>query len=516
MILNFNDECPLYKQIYDQLRLQVFQGQLQAGQRLPSSRELAKQLGVSRTSVIQAFDQLNAEGYIYSHSGAGTFVADILPDSRFLRDRNRTAKEEKSNKDKVRAEKRFSSTSLQLSNTGQALVSLFPSGWQPWQPIAAPQYDFRVGGVAMHPRSLHQWQKLVHQCSSSVSNHLAHPQGDLNLRRAIAQYLLQHRACRCDESNIVITNGSQQAFDLLGRLLLNPKDNIAIEDPGYIGAQFLFRAQQANIIPIPVDQEGVDVNHLERLKSPAKMIYVTPSHQFPTGVIMSLSRRLALIDWAEKNDAYIIEDDYDGEFRYDGRPIESVQGLDPYQRTIYTGTFSKVLFPSLRVGYTVLPDALVQPFVALKWLSDFQSSSFHQEVLTRWIGDGFHQQHIRRMRKIYTARRKQLIESLSRYFSHDEITLCGENSGLHIMLWLNTISQKKQATLLEKCQAQSIALFPIDTSSIALRPKTKLMHTTKQSRTEKQCAVIIGFSQIEENAIDTAIKKFRDIIVAMQ
>lgn len=258
------------------------------------------------------------------------------------------------------------------------------------------------------------------------------------LREAIARYLVQSRAVQCDADQVIIVSGSQQALDLVTRVLVDRGDEVAIENPGYLDARRIFLAQGAKLSPIPVDESGVVVEHLStRSAAHIKLIYVTPSHQFPTGAVLSLPRRLELLAWATQAGAMIIEDDYDSEFRYGGRPIPALQGLDQGNSVIYIGTFSKVLFPALRVGYLVVPKALVRVLANAKRLTDRHAPLLEQQVLTDFINEGYLERHIRRMRTLYDQRRQTLMEALLLQVGK-QVTILGENAGMHLMIRLDT------------------------------------------------------------------------------
>jgi GntR family transcriptional regulator / MocR family aminotransferase len=264
------------------------------------------------------------------------------------------------------------------------------------------------------------------------------PAGYRPLREAISAHLEQTRGVRCSAEQVVVVNGSQQGADLLIRLFLDPGDQAALEDPGYAGAALTLQAHGMAISPVPVDDDGLDVAALPAPDDPLapRLVYVTPSHQFPTGATMSLPRRLRLLEWAARRGALIVEDDYDSDFRYSGRPLESLQGLDTHGVVAYVGSFSKALFPPLRVGFVVLPPRLVQPFVAAKWLADRQTATLDQQVLSDFIGEGHFERHLRRMRRLYQTRRDALLAALRTHLG-DAMVAGGDGSGLHLVGWLS-------------------------------------------------------------------------------
>ncbi|MGH9800054.1 MAG: PLP-dependent aminotransferase family protein, partial [Blastocatellia bacterium] len=262
--------------------------------------------------------------------------------------------------------------------------------------------------------------------------------GDQKLRAAICNYLGRSRAVRCSVDQVIIINGSQQAIDLATKILIDRGDTVAVENPGYLGARRAFLAQGAKLVPIPVDENGIVVEKLEsKAASQSKLIYVTPSHQFPTGAMLPLPRRLELLKWAERRGAVIIEDDYDSEFRYGSRPIPALQGLSDGGNVIYVGTFSKVLFPSLRIGYVVVPESLAHVFTRARWIADRQTPTLEQLALADFISEGHLERHLRRMRTLYDKRRQALIRALKFHFE-DRVEVLGENAGMHLMAGLRT------------------------------------------------------------------------------
>ncbi|MCC6178688.1 MAG: PLP-dependent aminotransferase family protein [Chloroflexi bacterium] len=301
-------------------------------------------------------------------------------------------------------------------------------------------YDFRPGRPDWDtfPRLL--WSRLAARQVRDRTESLAsygNPAGYRPLREAIAAHLSLSRGVRCHADHVAIVNGSQQGLDLLIRLWLDPGEIAALENPGYPGAALAFRANGVGVRACPIDEEGLDVAALPAPDAPdaPRLVYVTPSHQFPTGATLSLPRRLRLLEWAARRGALIVEDDYDSEFRYSGRPLESLQGLDPNGVVAYAGSFSKALFPPLRVGFVVLPPALQAPFVAGKWLADRQTATLDQQVLSDFIGEGHFERHLRRMRRLYQARRDVLLASLREQFG-TSVVAGGDGAGLHLVAWL--------------------------------------------------------------------------------
>ncbi|MBD1918225.1 MULTISPECIES: PLP-dependent aminotransferase family protein [Cyanophyceae] len=409
---------PVYQQIYAALRVGILNGWLAPRQRLPSTRALAQSLEVSRATVTQSYDQLLSEGYLQTVTGSGTYVCDQLPDD-LLQPPPLTA---------IPA---GPIPAVSLSAYGRRLEQIDPGP----SPEPAVALSFRYGRPALDRFPLELWRQLLsrHCRRTEWLDYATNPLGYGPLREAIAAYLAQARAVHCHPDQILITNGTQQALSLATRLLLSPGDRVALEEPSYLSARRVLASQGATLCPIPVDAAGMDVAALAATPGPIRLMYVTPSHQFPTGAVLSLPRRLALLAWAEHSGSLIFEDDYDSEYRYGGRPIPALQGLGDGQSVLYVGTFSKVLFPSLRVGYMVLPPALVPVFSRAKWLADRQGPTLEQAVLADFITEGHLERHIRRMRGIYDRRRQTLVAALSEHWG-DRATLLGENAGLHVMV----------------------------------------------------------------------------------
>jgi GntR family transcriptional regulator/MocR family aminotransferase len=416
---------PLHQQLYRQIRDELESGSFSdSSSRLPSSRALATDLGVSRLTVNLAFSKLHSEGYLRSKVGSGTFVAKPLPQT-FL-----TADQPKGHQpiqrpirisDRVRAipdgrvGKEFD---LGASNAG-AGVSLIPS----------------IPAVDEFPIDI--WERLRAQVLAKKGAHLlryASHRGDPDLRKAIAAYLCDFRGARCHPDQIVIVGGMQQAMLISAMAVLNPGDAAWIEDPGFHQARRVFSFSGAEVIPKPLDHEGIVIARSPREPLP-RMIYITPSHQFPLGMTMSLERRTALLDFARAHDAFVFEDDYDAEFRFTGPPLPCLQGLDNSSHVIYAGTMSKILYPSLRLGYIVAPEQLVDSLAKVRSTMDQHSPAIDQATLARFITEGFFLSHIKRMRKIYSQRRDFFIEQFNNLLG-DHFTLQVPEAGLNVVAWL--------------------------------------------------------------------------------
>jgi GntR family transcriptional regulator / MocR family aminotransferase len=413
---------PLYCQLYNEVRAAILTGKLVAGSRLPSTRELATELGLSRTTVLNAFDQLIAEGYMEGHTGVGTYVTRSLPED-LLQIGAKT----------VRLAKRSQSRRL-LSRRGDQIASTAVT--------ATPRLDkpraFRSGIPALDLFPFRIWAKLTSQRWHTASYELLQygdPAGYRPLREAIAAYLGASRAVRCEADQVIVVAGSQQALEIAAQVLLDPGDAVWVEDPGYLGARAAMLGAGACLVPVPVNEEGLDVTEGLRRCAASRVACVSPSHQFPLGMIMSVARRLALLEWASRSGGWIIEDDYDSEYRYSGRPVASLQGLDSEGRVVYIGTFSKVLFPSLRLGYIVAPADLVDPFIKARAIFDRHSPTIEQAVLADFISGGHFARHIRLMRTIYADRQEVLVKEIKSKLG-GLLEVYPDEAGIHLIGWL--------------------------------------------------------------------------------
>jgi len=484
-------DLPLHRQIYQEIRDLILSGNLKSGQRLPSTRILAKTLSVSRATVTQSYEQLFSEGYLETRQGAGTYVCSQLPD-----DLLKTVKKEKYTR-KINANQLPSLSNYALNlQKNERLNSLINPDRSRSENIII---SFEFGSPALDRFPWKQWQKLILQSSKTeniaIWDYNRNPFGYQPLRKAIAEYLIRSRAVNCNSDRIIIVNGSQQALDLIMRIFVDRGDNIAMEDPGYLGARDAFLAGGANILPLQVDEEGMRLEFLKNTnKITPKLIHVTPSHQFPTGVVLSLPRRLELLKLAKNFGMIIIEDDYDSEFRYSSRPIPALQGLDNNNSVIYVGTFSKIMFPALRLGYLVVPENLVDIFAKVKWLSDRRSSILEQLALTDFIDRGYLESHLRKMRTLYDRRRQVLIGAIERYLGN-KVTILGENAGIHLMVRFTT------------------HLEDVDIINKAAKLGVKLVSTAKYYwQKSRSGEFVLGYANLNENAIEAGIKKLAIVL----
>lgn len=432
--LHKDSVTPLYVQIYTALRRMILAGEIAPGARLPATRTLAQRWQVARITVTEAYAQLQAEGFVESRPGAGTFVPQTISPPLPAQPHQ-----------------------PQLTPWGRRLMK--PTA-QPKRPLPAkPDIDFGFGRSFSHAFPYDVWRRLLARYLSTDDAMLSQygsAAGFLPLQEALAAYLSRQRGVNCEPEQIVIVSGAQQAVDLLSRLLLNPGDGVLMETPGYRDAYEIFQANGATIQTIAVDEHGLPVAAIPA-DCRARLLFVTPSNQFPHGGAMPLARRLRLLAWARNHEAVIVEDDYDGELRYDGRPLSSLQGLDREGRVVYLGTFSKVLFPALRLGYVALPQALVQPFVQAKGLVDRGAPTLTQAAVADFIVEGHFERHLRHLRQAYGERRQALVEALQTHLD-DRVQYVAAPAGLHVMLYLPP--ELAETAVIQQAAALGVGIYP--------------------------------------------------------
>jgi GntR family transcriptional regulator / MocR family aminotransferase len=415
---------PLHRQVYDWFQQAIAKGQLRPGQRVPSTRALATELSISRIPVLNAFEQLQAEGYLQTFKGAGTCVASSIPEETIAATQRKTTKKSEtkiSGASHKKGRRRISRGSA-TAQTGTR---------QPWLNIPGA---FRMHLPALDHFPMDIWSRLVARNARRPAKELlayGDTMGYAPFRKAIAEYLGAVRAVRCVPSQVMAIAGSQQGLQLSARVLLNPGETVWMEEPGYLGARQAFAAAGARLIAVPVDDEGLNVAEGIRRCPNARAVYITPSHQYPLGKTLSASRRMQLLNWASRSRAWIIEDDYDSEYRFGIRPIASLQGLDSDARVIYIGTFSKVLFPALRLGYIIVPTDLIGAFSVIREGTDIFSSTLYQAVLTDFIEEGHFARHARRMRILYMDRCKTLVEAIREQLG-DTLEIVSAEAGMHL------------------------------------------------------------------------------------
>ena len=454
--IELQSETPLLQQIYLSLRKAILLKNLAPGSRLPSTRHLADRLGVSRTSVLSAYDRLLAEGYIEGRTGSGTYVSSDVSDSIIAPAVSRRPQRH------VGATRRLSEAGIRYRETA---LNLNP-------PEDIP---FSTGCCSVDAITLEAWRRVGARrlrALDRVNLFYADPIGEPSLRVEVAQYLRAARAVRCEPEQIIIVSGAQQAIDLCSRVLLNPGDPVWVEDPGYHGARAALSGIGAKLIPVPVDASGLMVSAGIATEPNAKAAYITPSHQYPTGVVMSMRRRLDILAWAQDRDAWIIEDDYDSEFRYVGRPLASLQGIDDGARVIYVGTLSKMLFPGARIGFAVVPHDLIDVFTGAKFATDRQPATLLQTMVTDFMRQGFLNGHIRRMRQLYREARDVVVEGITRHMGDlvdVEVPESGIQLAIHFKKAISDVEVARQARL------QGIVVKPISRLYLQVRPRQGLL-----------------------------------------
>lgn len=486
MLIRLDGRDALYLQVYRALRQAVLGGEWKPGSRLPPTRHLARDLGVSRNVVLQAYDQLYAEGYIEGRVGAGTFVASTLPD-----DLLQTPRSDPDSAPQERVEHR-------LSEWGQRALRSGAPTQSPRLPDPPFRWDFQYGEVAPDEQCMKIWRRLLAKCSENLYLNYSPAEGWPELRTQLAEYVRRSRGVVCRPEQVVVVNGSQQGLGLATRLLVEPGDAVVIEEPHYQGARQIFLSAGARLVPGPVDDEGLDLSATEGAEG-ARLAYITPSHQFPTGAVMSLARRRRWLDWAHDQDAYLLEDDYDSEYRYGSRPVESVQGLDRRGRTIYVGTLSKVLFPSLRLGFLVVPEALVEPFVAAKWLTDRQSPTLEQAVLAEFIAEGHFDRHLRRMRALNSERREALLDALHQHLG-DEIEIQGTNAGVHLLVWWRNLPVERLAELTDEAARRGVGIYSVE--PYFLKPP-------------RRAGIVLGYSSLSVEDIHRGVAELTQVVKSL-
>jgi len=479
--LDAERKVPIYQQLYDWFRQAILAGQLRPGQRVPSTRNLAAELKVSRIPVSSAYDQLLAEGYLETFVGAGTCVARSIPDDalKFAWKGSSAHRQVAEGKVPRRMARRVALLSMPRQTWSNALV------------------PFRVSLPALEYFPTAVWSKLVHRHSREQTRQsmaYGDAKGYWPLRETIAGYLGTVRAVRCEPSQVLITTGSQQGVQLSAHVLLDEGSQVWMEEPGYPGARQALRISGAQIVPVPVDQEGLNVREGIRRARSARAVYITPSHQYPLGMTMSASRRMQLLNWAARNGAWIIEDDYDSEYRFGARPIASLQGLDNSSRVIYVGTFSKVMFPALRLGYVVVPSDLVEAFSTARDASDQFSSTLYQAVMTDFIRYGHFARHVRRMRMLYMERRTALVDAIQQQLE-STLEVVGAEAGMHLVAMLP--QGVSDVTVSRKAAEIGLSVMPL--SSCCLKRPVR-------------GGLVLGYGGIDKKQIHDAVRKLKALI----
>jgi GntR family transcriptional regulator/MocR family aminotransferase len=487
-MLQLDGKGPLYRQIYRVFRNDILSRALPPGERVPSTRVLADLLKVSRNTAVLAYEQLLAEGYLETRVGAaGTVVAPVLPPDSFRShlslERYRHTVSRRNARLAI-AGKRI----LKAARTTSDSLRLPRLSWELTPPRL--RYDFRPGRAAFPDLPYALWCRLLGARARNATLHdldYGPPAGRWELREAIATRLRRLRGIDASPERIVIVNGTQQALELISRVLLNPGDRVLIEEPHYTGARCVFIAAGAQLLTSPVDNNGIQI---PKVKKPAiRLAYVTPSHQFPIGVVLPIARRLELLNWASRVGAFVVEDDYDSEYRYDGPPLQALAGLDREGRVIYVGTFSKILFPALRLGYLVLPEVLVEPVVAAKAVGDTGTAILEQLVLADFITTGHFDRHLRRTNASNAARRNALVSAVHKEF-RERAEVCGANAGLHLLVWLKGSRGGMIADVHGKAEKAGVGLYGVEAFYL---------------KSPKRTGVVLGYAPLPESEIREGI-----------
>ena len=453
-----DSSIPLFRKVYLCLRHAIVTHAVSAGSRLPSTRELATKLGVSRTSVLAAYDQLLAEGYVEGKAGSGTYVSRDLPEPVVTLGPDAEA-----------AANAAAEVRRRLSNYGAACRQYVPAK------VSLETIPFITGRTSVDLQTTEAWRAISSRKlrrADLIDYGYSDPFGLPALRREIAEYLRAARAVRCEPEQILIVSGAQQAIDLSLRVLLNPGDAAWIEDPCYPATRAALQVLGAKLVPVPVDESGIVVSKGIEDGPDARLAYVTPSHQYPTGAAMSMSRRLELLAWARSRGAWIIEDDYDSEFRYAGRPLASLQGLLQNECVIYVGTLSKVLFPGIRVGFAVVPRDLMDAFAGARFLADRHPSTLQQAVVADFLREGFLTSHIRRMRQRYREARDFTVDVLSNCLGrHAELET--PDCGMQLVTYFG--AGLSDLAVAEAAQRHGVVVRPVSPMYLAAPPRSGLL-----------------------------------------
>lgn len=438
MHLQLDGRGPLHAQLTRALKTAVFAGRVHQGARLPATRQLARELGVSRNTVLAAYEQLRAEGFVDGRVGSGSYVTPPLQALRTVHAVNAP----------LAPQSEFARRGRQYHDHLRI----------PGRRIEGVRYSFQYGVPLTNPALTSSWaRELAHAAAYTAPNYPM-TQGLPALREAVCDYLARRRGVQAQPEDVIIVDGTQQAVALAARVLLDIGDTALIEEPHYSSIREALLIHGANLHAVGIDEEGLQCEALP--EHGAKLICVTPSHQFPTGVVMSLARRLELLDYAHRHGSWILEDDYDGEFRYDAQPLAALRSLDEYGRVIYVGTFSKVMFPSLRLGYMVVPAGLRDDFVNAKWQDDFGSPGIEQAALARFMADGGFERHLRRTWKALKERRSALLDGLRRC-SAGRLQINDSHAGMHLVVWLNDRTRAEGEAFIARARSLGLGLYPI-------------------------------------------------------
>lgn len=475
-------KTPLYIQLYEEIKKGVFEGMLRHGDRMPSTRSLAAEFSISRNCVLLAFEQLRLEGFLTAAVGAGTYVCEQLNELKAAgKKKTQPVPLARTKKTTVNRNDFPLHTKFVLDYIGQEATLPF----QPSIPSFA-DFPFQV------------WARLAASVYKDIHRlHLGYDsaQGYLPLREALTDYLRINRSIHCSADQIIIVNGSSQALHLAAELLLKKDELCWMEDPGYLRAKSAIARFGAKICPVPVAKSGMDLEYAMTRFPTAKLAYVTPSHQYPLGETMPLIERIKLLKWASDHQMWIIEDDYESEFRYVKRPIPALKGLDTFGRVIYVGTFNKTLFPALRIGYMVLPSAeMATEFTIAKAVIDRQSPVIDQAILTKFILEGHFSRHLRRMRLIYKKAQEDLVLLLQKHLGA-EVRIAVADAGMHLIIWL--LKKYDPLEILRKTRERGVMLYAIDELSVEFR---------------HEGAFFLGFTGFKQEMMEKAVLILKEVL----
>ncbi|HQV71691.1 MAG: PLP-dependent aminotransferase family protein [Dokdonella sp.] len=462
---------PRYAQLIRALKSAILESRLAAGARVPASRALAAELGISRNTVIAAYDQLQAEGFLVGRVGAGSFVAEIGTRIAPLRESGENA------------------LAAPLSQFAHRALALNDGTRIPGHQHRDLRYNLQYGLPLTNPALASAWRREISRAAERAEFDYPDAQGLAALREQICDYLARRRGVTARAANILVISGTQQAFALASRVLLEVGDTVVLEDPHYRGARQIFSTYGARVRGVRVDQEGLVP---AALPARARLAVVTPSHQFPTGALLPLARRVELLEWAVAGKAWLIEDDYDGEFRFGGRPLAALKSLDHDGRVIYIGSYSKTLFPALRLGYMVLPDSLIDAFRAAKWLEDRGSNTLEQAALAHFMASGGFERHLRRAAQSLRARRSAMIEGLRKHAA-DAVEVVDSNAGMHLTAWLKSGNHADCERLAAHARMRGLGLYTIAPYSL---------------QSPSRPGLLLGYAGLPPADIEAAMKQF--------
>jgi GntR family transcriptional regulator / MocR family aminotransferase len=473
------------KALYEEIKARVLDGTYAAGVALQSTRACAAERGLSRTTVSAVYDQLAAEGFIETRPGA---ASRVTAGARWAGGVSSGSGRVPGTRDRMNAGVRLSAFGDRLATMGLAEPRGGPTG----------HIDFMYGPLAGADFPTLAWMRASRKVDRQRRPRLEYtdPRGEPLLRRALQSYLARARGITCKLDQLLIVNGSQQALDLCARLLLDPGDKVVVEDPGYRMAHHVFTAQGARLHGVPVDQHGLQTDELHALRS-AVMAYVTPTHQFPLGSFMTMPRRQALLRWAVRTGACIIEDDYDSEYRYAVRPEPTLQSLDRDGVVIYVGTFSKTLSPELRVGYMIVPPVLVDAFASAKRLTDRNTPPQVQRILATLLEDGSYERHLRRIRRLQDARRATLLHALQQHLPA-QFTVEGASSGLHVVAWANRVSSSREGELVTAALRERVLVYPLGGLYVP---------DQEAGSVRRRAGLVLGYALLEPEQIERGVKR---------